>query len=220
MTTAENYFKQWQIDQKKIDVDFLNARLFSTIDRYLRLKAGQPFVGRLLDIGAGDGSLVAYCNGKGLEARGVDIGDGVDFEKDRLPYADHSFDIATMFSVIEHLRDSANILAEARRVLTSRGVLVIVTPNIDKARSQFWDDPTHKHPYNPRSLSRLLDMSGFTTIDCSLWTVGKSSHLWKLPQGLQFFIGRILPFAGLNRYAPGFLKGRSTTMLAAFRVAK
>lgn len=220
MTTTQNYFKQWQVDRKKVDVGFLNARLFSTVDRYLRLKAGQPFAGRLLDIGSGDGSLVAYSAAKGLEARGIDIGDGVDFERDRLPCADDSYDIATMFSVIEHLRDPANILAEAKRVLNSRGVLVIVTPNIDRAKSQFWDDPTHKHPYNPRSLSRLLEMSGFETVSLGLWTVGKSSLLWRLPVSLQFAIGGLLPFAGLNKYAPGFLKGRSSTMLAVFRVKK
>lgn len=220
MTTTENYFKQWQVDRKKVDTGFLNARLFSTIDRFLRGACGEGLSGRLLDIGCGDGSFVAYCTEQKLSARGVDIGDGVNFESDKLPYADDSFDIATMFSVIEHLRDPANILAEARRVLSSKGLLVIITPNLDRAKSQFWDDPTHVHPYNPRSLARLLEMSGFETVSLGLWTVGKPSLLWRLPLGLQFAVGRLLPFAGLNKYAPGFLKGKSTTMLCAFRVRK
>ncbi|KKW44132.1 MAG: Methyltransferase type 11 [Parcubacteria group bacterium GW2011_GWA2_56_21] len=220
MTTTENYFKQWQIDQKKVDVGFLNARLFSTIDRFLRVASGRPLAGRLLDIGCGDGSFVGYSVGRGLSARGVDIGDGVNFESDVLPFEADSFDIATMFSVIEHLRDPANILSEARRVLASGGVLVIITPNLDTTGSRFWDDPTHVHPYNPRSLTRLMEMSGFETVSLGLWSVGKTSLLWRLPVPLQFFIGRSLPFAGLNKYAPWFLKGRSTTMLGAFRVRK
>jgi hypothetical protein len=63
-------------------------------------------------------------------------------------------------------------------------------------------------------------MFHFEKIALVLWTVDKSLLLWKLSEPLQFFIGARLPFSGLNTHAPGFLKGKSTTMLAAFRVEK
>jgi SAM-dependent methyltransferase len=217
LSTPDNYFRQWQIDQREVDVRFMNARAYSTIDRFLKVVAGSELKGKLLDIGSGDGSFVAYAKERGIAARGVDLGDGVNFECDALRFESGAFDIATMFSVIEHLQDPANILKEARRVLRKDGALLIITPNLDTTKFRFWDDPTHVHAYNPRSLRRLMEMSGFETISIGLWTVGKTSLLWKLSPALQFLIGTLLPFAGLNRYAPSFLRGRSTTMLCAFR---
>ena len=125
-----------------------------------------------------------------------------------------------MFSVIEHIRDPSIILKEIRRMLVKDGLFVIITPNIYTAKFHFWDDPTHVRPYSPTNLPWLLKMFHFQKIALGLWTVGKSSYLWMLPEKLQFFIGAHLPFAGLNRYAPGFLKGKSTTILAMFRAEK
>lgn len=217
--TTQAYFDKWLKDQPTGGT-FLNERVYTTIDRFLRHIAKREFTGRMLDIGCGDGSFVEYCKARGLAAQGIDIGDGVDFETDPLPFKDNSFDFATMFSVIEHLRDPANILAEARRVLSSKGVLVIITPNLDTAKFGFWDDPTHVRPYNPRNIVWVMNMFDFDKVGVGLWTVGKSASLWSLPERWQFRIGRLLPFTGLNKYAPGFLKGKSTTMLAAFRVRK
>jgi len=47
----------------------------------------------------------------------------------RLPFADDSFDVLTANMVIEHIADPAALLAEARRVLTDRGVLLAHTTN-------------------------------------------------------------------------------------------
>src|SRR4051812_11470097 len=127
---TEHYFQKFISDRLGDDKKFLNKRVFDTIDRFVRLKAGRPLSGSLLDVGCGDGGFVSYCNEEGLQAKGVDIVDGVNFETDRLPYPDHSFGIVTMFSVIEHIREPSNILTEVRRVLTKDGLLVIITPNV------------------------------------------------------------------------------------------
>ncbi|MBI4088150.1 class I SAM-dependent methyltransferase [Candidatus Kaiserbacteria bacterium] len=216
----ERYFTRRIEDDAQNDKKFLNTRVFTTVDRFLRLKANCSLSGRLLDLGSGDGEFVAYCNEKGLTAKGIDIADGVDFETDALPFPDHSYDVITMFSVIEHLKDPANVLTEIKRVLTTDGLLVVITPNVYTTKFHFWDDPTHARPYSPLSLASLMRMFRLKKIALGLWTVGKPSLLWALPEKLQFFVGAHLPFTGLNRYAPGFLKGRSTTMLAIFRVEK
>lgn len=217
---TEHYFTKRLADDARDDKKFLNERVFKTVDRFLRMKASRPLSGRLLDVGCGDGAFVAYCNGQGLRAQGIDIADGVDFETDALAHPDHSFDIVTMFSVIEHLKDPSNVLTEVRRILAKDGLLVVITPNLYTTKFHFWDDPTHARPYSPTSLPWLMRMFQFQKVALGLWTVGKSSRLWTLPEKLQFLVGAYLPFTGLNRYVPGFLKGRSTTMLAVFRVEK
>ncbi|OGG71133.1 hypothetical protein A3F27_02205 [Candidatus Kaiserbacteria bacterium RIFCSPHIGHO2_12_FULL_53_13] len=217
--TTQAYFNKW-LKNPPTGGTFLNARVYTTIDRFLQHAAKRGFAGNMLDIGCGDGSFVSYCKEKGLDAHGIDIGDGVDFETDTLPFKDNSFDFALMNSVIEHLKDPANILKETKRVLSHDGILIVITPNLDTVKFGFWDDPTHVRPYNPRNIVWMMNMFDFEKIRVGLWTVGKSSSLWDLPEDWQFQIGRFLPFTGLNKYAPGFLKGKSTTMLCALRVRK
>lgn len=219
MTKA--YHSQWLRDRLEIDKMELGARVARTIQKLFKNVLHRNFCGRLLDLGCGDGSFYKSCQKvEGIEAVGIDIMDGVDFERDKLPYEDNTFDIVFMYSVIEHIKDPSNILPEINRILVKGGILVIITPNLDTAQLGFFDDPTHVKPYNPRSIVQLMNMFGFKKEFVGLWTVDKSYKLWQLSEEVQFFYGRILPFRGLNKLAPSFLKGASRTMLCAFAVQK
>ena len=215
-----HYFTKRIEDDAQDDKQFLNARVFRTVDRFLREKAGRSLSGALLDVGCGDGAFVKLCNGKGLKAHGVDIMDGIDFESDPLEFPDATFDIVTMFSVIEHLKDPSNILTQVQRILKKDGLVVIITPNLYTTKFRFWDDPTHVKPYSPTNLPWLMNMFHFQKVALGLWTVDKSLLLWRLPESVQFFIGAHLPFTGLTKYVPRFLKGRSTSILAIFRMGE
>jgi SAM-dependent methyltransferase len=50
-------------------------------------------------------------------------------EESPLPFHDMQFDVVLSFQVIEHVVDDAAYLREARRVLKTGGVMIIVTPN-------------------------------------------------------------------------------------------
>ena len=215
-----SYHSKLVADQEKTNKVFLSQRVFMTVNRFLELFTGQTLSGRILDLGCGDGSFVDYCNNHNLDAKGVDIADGIDFESDKLPYRDNQFSFVFMGSVLEHLNNPSNILNEVKRVLVKGGVLIVITPNIDRVKFHFYDDPTHVRPYNPTNISRLMEMFGLKRIAIGLWTVGKSSFVWKWPLELQFLCGRLLPFAGLNKQAPSFLRGKSKTMLCVFRKEK
>lgn len=219
MTRA--YHHKWLRDRSMADKIGLSDRAVRTVQRLFENVLHREFRGSLLDLGSGDGSFCKSCQKvKGIQAVGIDIADGVDFECDKLPYEDRQFDIVFMYSVIEHIGEPANILSEIRRVLTEDGILIIITPNLDTARLRFFDDPTHVKPYNPRSITWLMSMFGFQKKFIGLWTVNKSPKLWKLPEYIQFLYGSILPFTGLHKLAPPFLKGASMTMLCAFSVQK
>jgi SAM-dependent methyltransferase len=47
----------------------------------------------------------------------------------RLPFPDGSFDVVLSLQVIEHVRDPARYLSEARRVLRPHGRLILITPD-------------------------------------------------------------------------------------------
>jgi SAM-dependent methyltransferase len=192
----------------------LKRRVFDTFDQLLR-HTGRPGLSAgtsLLDLGAADGSFVDCCIDSGLEARGIDIDDGINLEDTPFPVGDGSVDVVTANSVIEHLLSPENILSESLRTLKPGGALILVTPNWRFSVREFYDDPTHVRPYTQESISELLRMYGYEDIRVYPWIVKKPAAMWELP--LAFHIARFLPFRGdAPSWIPELLKGRSKVML-------
>jgi len=221
-TVTEAYNADWQ--KKALEDGRLKSqeRVYCALSMLFNEVLRVPLKGKVLDLGCGDGSLVKILNRKdGIIAAGIDIKDGVNFETDVLPYGENEFDIAIMYAVIEHLNNPSNILAELRRVTKKNGKIIVITSNFDLSHPMvcdkaFFDDPTHVHSYNPMSIQHLMRLYNFKKKFIGLWTVPKSSFIWKLPMQWQFYIGALLPFRGSAKYAPSFLKGKSKIMLCVF----
>ncbi len=152
------------------------------------LKAWVPASSRILDLGCGDGKT--YAQSLHTTARhytGIDISMTAlsDFRKlgldsifhdlsTQLPFEDQSFDVVICIEVLEHLFAPAIVVAEAARVLTPGGVLIIGIPNaaffLDRLRllagrfeaggsptsvGRPWEDP-HIRFFTERSAKKLL----------------------------------------------------------------
>jgi len=68
-----------------------------------------------------------------------------------LPFAGGSFDLVTVFEVIEHIREWRECLREIRRVLAPAGQCVISTPNRDyyaDSRGTTGPNPYHEHEFS------------------------------------------------------------------------
>jgi SAM-dependent methyltransferase len=102
---------------------------------------------RVLDFGCGTGYGADRIAKSCTSITGVDVAaDAISFARSRyvrdnlnfeqiapvddkpLPFADGSFDVVLSFQVIEHVPDPDRYLAEARRVLTDDGVMIVATP--------------------------------------------------------------------------------------------
>ncbi len=153
---------------RRIDLDF----------SVMWLEAGGK--GRLLDVGAGSGALVARMCSLGWRAEGLDFdvksvqaarASGLTMHQGGLAeqkFPDASFDAVTMSHSIEHVHDPLGWLSEARRILKKGGRLSIATPNnrslLHRAYGQDWfalDPPRHLHLFNRDALSTLLRKAGF-----------------------------------------------------------
>lgn len=98
---------------------------------------------RVLEIGSGRGSMLAWLTSLGLHAVGIEIRQElIDDARARhaglpilrasgtaLPFADASFDLVVSFDVFEHIADSDGHISEVTRVLRNGGQYLLQTPN-------------------------------------------------------------------------------------------
>lgn len=150
--------------------------------------AQAPNARDVLDIGSGFGSFVISARARGLRAFGLDIGEfesafsarrmarlglpGAVTRGDAhaLPYASNSFDVVTMWNVLEHVWSADRVLSHVARVLRPGGSLILVCPNYLAPRPE-----AHYHvpwlPLMPRGLARIyLRLLGKSPdfLDCSI----------------------------------------------------
>ncbi len=139
---------------------------------------------RLVDIGCSRGQFVDFAARAGFAAEGVepapDIAaaareSGLNVRSGLLEeqrYADATFEAATLFEVVEHLREPLPLLRECRRILKPGGLLAISTGNaaswtVDVMGAR-WDyfhiekDGGHISFFNPQSMAVLARNAGFS----------------------------------------------------------
>lgn len=82
-------------------------------------------------------------------------------------FADASFDVVFASNLLEHLeRPAASVLlAEAKRVLSPGGRLILLQPNFRLNPGAYFDDFTHVAIYTDRSLHDYLVSQGWTVLD-------------------------------------------------------
>jgi SAM-dependent methyltransferase len=96
--------------------------------------------------------------------------------------ADASADCIVSLHLFEHLSDPASALASWRAALKPGGRLVILTPNARFSHPEEFDDPDHKHLYDGRELSALVDRNGFVTdrvLTVGIWGVRRWPWFWR-----------------------------------------
>ena len=153
---------------------------------FITAAAGMARVGgrptRMLDVGCGSGTILGLMKQRGFDVVGVDFSaeasriaetqNGVKVLVGSLKdagFADASFDVVTLFHVLEHVTNPRDVLSEAHRVLKPSGRLVLQVPNIDSWQFRLFgvkwyglDIPRHVIDYSRQSICRLLDESDFT----------------------------------------------------------
>jgi SAM-dependent methyltransferase len=133
--------------------------------------------GRLLDIGAGTGAFVntmaeAGWNGVGLEpdagARKLakkNYGITLQPSENLFLLPEQSFDVVTMWHVLEHVHRLHEYVDQIRKLLKSGGVALIAVPNYTSKDAQhygkFWaayDVPRHLYHFSPAAMRKLAEL--------------------------------------------------------------
>ncbi len=182
----------------------------------------QVGVGRLLDVGAGPGLLVAEARKRGWDASGVDMNPwAAAFARDQLGVEVRagglesdlaeagSLDALTMMDLVEHLAEPGGVVAAAARALRPGGVVAILTPDagspVSRALGRRWPEairaPEHLTLFSGRGLAELLAVHGFETIGAH--SVGKGSSLGTLAADVAPVAPRAVAAAGRALAATG-----------------
>lgn len=184
-----------------IEHPYLNG--FATIYKY---KQG----GKLLDVGAGKGEFLFFAKRKGFLVSGFEpsphfceyatknfdlelvCGDLNDFKKTNVGLS--SFDVITLFHVLEHVKNPAEILIGLLPLLSKDGVAYIEVPNADATLLRFVDvfyrimrkgwssrlspvhPPFHSIGYTKESLRRILKDTGFEIVEIRTFTGKNRGH--------------------------------------------
>ena len=128
--------------------------------------------GNLLDIGAGTGDflLTAKQNGWntiGVEpsekAKGIAIGKGIQFSDSTEELESNSFDVITMWHVLEHVPNLEIQIKELKRLVKPNGTIIIAVPNFKSYDAnyygKFWaafDVPIHFWHFSKTSIKLLF----------------------------------------------------------------
>ena len=154
-----------------------------------RLRVYLPFVEplkeiypgcRAVDLGCGRGEWLELMRDSGIDARGIDLDDGMLAacherglaveQGDAIAYLrglpDDSVAVVSAFHVVEHIPFDAlqTLVREALRALVPAGLLILETPNpenLSVGACKFYYDPTHHRPIPPTLLSFLPEHYGF-----------------------------------------------------------
>jgi SAM-dependent methyltransferase len=153
-------------------------RTFAASLQQIERVAGKP--GRLLDIGTAAGGFLAAAVKRGWDAEGcepnrwlaawgarhygVHIRPGGLFDQH---YESESFDVITLWDVIEHTTNPAETIAYCRTLLKPGGILVVNYPDIGSwiaralGRKWLFLTSVHLHYFDRRTIARLLESAGF-----------------------------------------------------------
>ncbi|WP_298117680.1 class I SAM-dependent methyltransferase [Flavobacterium sp.] len=138
----------------------------------LKLINSQSAKGRILDIGAGVGDFLSVCKNDGWQTVGIEPsekaktiakGKGVSFVENQSELEDHSFDIITMWHVLEHVPDLENQIKELKRLIKPNGTIIIAVPNFNSFDAnyygKFWaafDVPIHLWHFSKTAIKKLF----------------------------------------------------------------
>jgi 2-polyprenyl-3-methyl-5-hydroxy-6-metoxy-1,4-benzoquinol methylase len=129
--------------------------------------------GKVLDIGAGTGDFLLTAKENGWKTIGVEpsekakaiaIQKGIEFVVETQELESHSFDVITMWHVLEHVPNLDNQIKELKRLVKPNGTVIIAVPNFKsydaKYYGKFWaayDVPIHFWHFSKTAIKILFE---------------------------------------------------------------
>lgn len=136
--------------------------------------------GSILDVGCGTGEFLAGMKSAGWTVHGLEpdagarsqasaITDSTIGEPEELFSLTGTYDVITMWHVLEHVHKLHEYISRFQELLTDGGVILIAVPNYTSTDAthyqEHWaayDVPRHLYHFSPQSIDQLMASHGFT----------------------------------------------------------
>jgi 2-polyprenyl-3-methyl-5-hydroxy-6-metoxy-1,4-benzoquinol methylase len=128
---------------KKLEATYRRVALHGHVSFISRAAGARAHVD-LLDVGCGSASLLGILKRRGFDVTGVDFSsEAAQVAKsendvhvvvgslEEAAFPARSFDVVTLFHVMEHVTNPRDVLREVERILKPGGSVVVQVPNID-----------------------------------------------------------------------------------------
>jgi len=154
-----------------------------TIRRKVKLIGALAQKGEVLDIGCGTGEFLIACKTSGWNTIGIEPSNQAReyaqtqfnlsvYDQEMIKeLKDHSFDIITMWHVLEHVPRLNERIDELKRLLKQSGTIIVAVPNCSsfdaKKYGKFWaayDVPRHLYHFQPANIEQLFGRYGMKVI--------------------------------------------------------
>lgn len=175
---SDNYISHTDTSSGFVNKLYKQVRKFTLNSK---LKLILRFNGKsVLDIGSGTGAFVNHLNLNGVNVMGVEPdGDArnqakklynldLKEEKDLDGFNDKTFNVITMWHVLEHVSHLNHRIRELKRLVSDDGSVIIAVPNHEspdaKHYKEFWaayDVPRHLYHFDKQSIKHLFANHGF-----------------------------------------------------------
>ena len=167
-----------------IDYDKDKEPMWPIFNKYLDIIANLgKKEGKILDVGCATGYFLGMAKERGFEVFGVEISDyaaeigrkkGIDIKTgilENLDYPKETFDVITMFDVIEHVSDPKTAIQKAKNLLKNDGLLVINTPDseslwakVSKSKWHLIMPPEHLFYFSEETLEWYMPKQDFELV--------------------------------------------------------
>lgn len=137
------------------------------------INSEQSQKGKILDIGAGTGDFLLTAKNDGWNVIGIEPSDrakniakqkGISFAEETASLENNSFDVITMWHVLEHVPNLELQIQELKRLLKPTGTLIVAVPNFKsfdaKHYGEFWaafDVPIHFWHFSKKAIKSLFE---------------------------------------------------------------
>ncbi|MEN1784682.1 MAG: class I SAM-dependent methyltransferase [Bacteroidota bacterium] len=156
------------------------AKQFTIRKKVRLLRKYRGIQSKLLDLGAGTGDFLSHAKAKNWHINGVEPNSraralafkkGVVLNKEWDSLQGNSFDVITLWHVLEHLPDLKERIEAIVELLDPNGTLIVAVPNFKsfdaKYYKAFWagyDVPRHLWHFSKDAISQLFETHGMDTI--------------------------------------------------------
>lgn len=153
-------------------------RCLNIIEKYTKKKKG-----KILDIGTANGSFLYVAKKRGWEVDGIEPNKwlcewakknyGIEIKSMTLleqTYPNETFDVITLWDVLEHVDNPLKVLSECQRIIKKDGILIVNYPDIGSwiarimGRKWFFLLSVHLFYFTPKTIKKMLKKTSFDII--------------------------------------------------------